>query len=366
MTPTGRDSVRRPDATASVGSPSRWWGWVASHGGGRALALALIVACTPAEPPAVRPLPDGVGPEVCAEEPFEQLRIGCLVESAARAGREGDAVHTQQACEAVPDGQWRDECYFRAGEELGRAGAVADAMRHCAHAGRYATFCVTHAGWGAPPSDAPLEAWLAGVPTLSTDLQGEATDILRGRWWFNRYFGTGKADPAIAAAAVGYDAPHARGAWALEAIRLTGDFAAAKVAWAAGTVLTGAAIERRLGRYDAPFHIAGEDALPRIRTFGSSLRFEGQDAAEDLDIALLEALYFREQTGADVFVPYLNDPRPRVRYTALRCYRTLPSRDAREVLTAMAADPDPIVAAHVADALKYETWRGKPNAPGLR
>jgi len=32
----------------------------------------------------------------------------------------------------------------------------------------------------------------------------------------------------------------------------------------------------------------------------------------------------------------------------------------------MAADPDPIVRAHVADALKYKTWKGKKNAPGLR
>ena len=33
----------------------------------------------------------------------------------------------------------------------------------------------------------------------------------------------------------------------------------------------------------------------------------------------------REQVGAAAFAPFLNDPRPRVRYTALRCYRTLPS-----------------------------------------
>jgi hypothetical protein len=329
--------------------------------------LILLLAC--AEPPApeLHALPPGVGPEVCEQEPFEQLRISCLVESSARAGREGDAARVDAACGAVPEGAWADECRFRGGEELGRAGKVADAMRQCGKAGRFDTFCVTHAGWGAPVSDVPLADWLAGVPALPKDLQAESADILHGRWWFNHFYGVGRADPAEAKAATGEDAPHARGAWALEAVRLTGgDLDAARAAWNAGTVLTGSPSDHRIGRYDAPFHIAGEEALPRIRTYGSSLRFVGETEAEDLDIALLEGAYFREQSGADVFAPFLRDPRPRVRYTALRCYRTLPSPDAEAVLTAMKDDPDPIVAAHVADALKYRTWRGKPNAPGLR
>jgi hypothetical protein len=331
------------------------------------VALLLFLACSGGEAPVVRPLPEGAGPEVCADEPFEQLRIACLVESAARAGREGDADRAEAACAELPAGTWLDECHFRAGEELGRAGKVAPALAHCGRAGRFATFCTTHAGWGIPPGEEPLASWLAGVPALPDTLQAEGADILRARWWFNRSFGTGTADPALAKAAPPDEAAHARGAWALEAIRLTGgDLAAARASWAAGTVLTGAPLERRLGRYDAPFKVPGEDALARIWTFGGSRRFVGETPEEDLDIALLEGLYFHEPVGADAFASFLHDPRPRVRYTALRCYRTLPSPHAREVLTAMEDDPDPIVAAHVADALKYETWKGKANAPGLR
>jgi hypothetical protein len=331
------------------------WLLLACAGGGSTVA------------PEVRALPPGAGPEVCAEEPFEQLRVACYVEAAARAGREGDAERAEAACGAVGEGTWRDECHFRAGEELGRAGKVVPALAHCGRAGRFATFCTTHVGWGIPASDEPLAAWLSGVSALPTDLQAEGTDILRARWWFNHSFGTGTADPAVAKAAPADDAPHARGAWALEAIRLTGgDRAAARAAWDAGTILTGTALERRLGRYDAPFRVTGEDALPRVWTFGGSRRFVGETPDEDVDIALLEGLYFREQVGADAFAPSLTDPRPRVRYTALRCYRTLPSADAAAVLGAMAADPDPIVRAHVADALKYKTWKGKRNAPGLR
>jgi hypothetical protein len=328
----------------------------------------VLFACggggAPSAPVTLAP---GTGPEVCAAEPFEQLRIGCLVESGARAGREGHGDVAQAACDGVPAGTWRDECHFRAGEELGRAGDVPAALAHCGQAGRFATFCTTHAGWGVPPSDDPLAGWLAGVPKLPAELQAEGADILRGRWWFNHYFGTGTADPAAARAAPPEEAAAARGAWALEAVRLLdGDLVAARAAWDGGTVPTGGAKEPRIGRYDAPFKIAGEDALPRIRTFGSSLRFVGETPAEDLDIALLEALYFRETTPAAAFRPFLDDPRPRVRYTAFRCFRTLPSADAEAVLRAYAADPDPVVVAHVADALKYRTWLGKPNAPGLR
>jgi hypothetical protein len=313
-----------------------------------ALCVSAVTAVSPGCASEPAPLPAGTGAEACAAEPYEQLRTTCLVEAGARAGREGDGARAQTACDAVPEGTWRDECHFRSGEELGRAGKVADALAHCGQAGRFATFCTTHAGWGIPPSDEPLSAWLSAVPKLPEALRDEGTDILRGRWWFNHYFGTGAADPAAAKAAPPEEAAQARGGWALEAVRLLdGDLAAARAAWEGGPVPTGAAIDRRLGRYDAPFKIPGEDKLPRIRTYGSSLRF-------------LEA------TTGETFRPFLTDPRPRVRYTALRCYRTLFSPDAEGVLTALAGDPDPIVVAHVKDALKYKTWMGKPNAPGLR
>ena len=336
----------------------------------RALLATLLVlqgACGGGSPSAPAPLEAGVGLEVCAQEPYEQLRITCLVETAARAGREANAEGASAACAAVPEGTWRDECHFRSGEELGRAGRVVDAYEHCGKAGRFATFCVTHSGWGIPPDASSLDAWLVGVPPLPEALQAEGADILRGRWWFNHYFGTGEADPTGALAAGEADAAHARGAWALEAVRLTdGDLTAARSAWAGGTVLTGPALARRLGRYDAPFKIEGEASLLRIRTYGSGLRLVGGTPGEDLEIALLEALYFRETTGASAFRPFLEDARPRVRYTALRWYRTLPDTDSEAVLSSFRADPDPIVRAHVADALKYRTWRGKRNAPGLK
>ena len=84
-----------------------------------------------------------------------------------------------------------------------------------------------------------------------------------------------------------------------------------------------------------------------------------------LAIALLEGACFRESAGAATFEAALDDPRPRVRYTALRCYRTLPSAGAEARLTGLVNDPDPIVRAHVEDALEYRTWLGKGHPPGL-
>ncbi|MFN7144209.1 MAG: HEAT repeat domain-containing protein [Myxococcota bacterium] len=331
-----------------------------------AVGLAALLGCGEAGAPTGSAAP-ATGAATCAAEPFEQLRIGCYVEQGAIAARAGDAAGAEAACTALPEGTWRQECHFRAGEELAKAGKVPDGLAHCGRAGRFATFCTTHAGWSAPPSDEPLAAWLVGVEHLPAELRAEGADIFTARWWFNRYYGTGTADPALAKAAPDAEAPHARGAWALEAVRLLdGDLDAARAAWNAGTVLTGPALDRRLGRYDAPFKIPGEDALPRVRTFGGGKRFVGETPEEDLDIALIEALYFRERTPGAAFRPFLDDPRPRVRYTALRCYRTLPSPDAEAVLTARKDDADPIVAAHVADALKYRTWLGKKNAPGLK
>lgn len=342
--------------------------------------ILLLLACggEPTAPMRLQSLPqDGAAATLkrCADEPFEELATICRVEAAARAGREGDVALATTACTAQTTSDWREECYFRAGEELGRTTHLQDALRFCAQAGRFARFCTTHVGWQLPPETPGTAGEWAGFAEqlLPKELKEEGSDILRARWWFNHYYGTGNLDPAAAKAAPAPEAPHAWGAWALEAVRLTGSAAAARDAWAAGTILTGPALPpaERVGRYDVPILIEGEAELPHVRTFGGSRRLVGETPEEDLDIALIEALYFAATTPGEAFAPFLDDPRPRVRYAAMHVWRILPSAGIEARLQTLAADPDPVIRAHAADALQYRTWEGKgkggaipPQPPG--
>lgn len=323
------------------------------------MIVALLVACgTPAAPPLAVP----TRAEDCDAEPAPELRTLCLVQVAGQLGRDGQAEAARAACAAVTDPTWSQECHFRAGEELARAGHLAVGLELCGKAGRFRTFCFTHAVWNAPDDGAPLPTWEA-LGAAFSDVEG--VDNLRARWWFNQYFGVGRADATAARAAPAESAAAARGAWALEAVRLAdGDIARAKAAWT-GAPLEGPTLSppARVGRYDLPFPIDAERALPGVPGFGGSRRLVGETDDEDVDIALLEGAWFREATGADTFSPYLDDVRPRVRYTALRAFRSLPSPDAEARLTALGADPDPIVHAHVVDALRYRTWEGKGKRP---
>lgn len=282
----------------------------------------------------------------CEAEPNDQLRTLCLVQRAAEetaAGRDGSA-----RCAAIGDPHWRGECHFRVAEEMARGGRIAEALPHCEQSDRYAKFCTTHV------------AWTGDFSRVAEDAVPDGP--LRAAWWFGRSFGSGIADPTTATD------EHARTAWALEAVRLAGDLPTALAAWQGGIALHGDPLppDARHGRYDPAQPVEAASALPRVAMYGGASRLRGETVEEDVAIALLEALHFREDTLAEAFRPYLADPRPRVRYTAVQLFRILPSADAEATLSAMASDPDPIVTALVEDALRYHTWEGKPNRPGQR
>lgn len=338
------------------------------------LGLLWLLGCAAEPGPTLAPLPAGTPEaayEACRAEPVPQLKAGTCVDAAAQAARAGRQDLAGQACAELERGtQWWSECHFRAGEELGKAGLTASALSHCGLSGRYARFCLTHAGWGLPAkTETDAQYWVdLAVQTMPEELWDEASDVLRARWWFNCYYGTGYADPQDAKAAPKAEAAHARGAWALEIARLTGgDLALAAAVWqGALTSPRGEPLPeaRRVGRYDVGAPVPGEEALPKVRTFGDAKRLVGETVDEDLVVAWLEALHFDGRTTGEAFLPYLDDPRPRVRYTAFRWFRVLPSADPEGTLRRYAQDADPVVRAHVADALAYQTWKGKPRRPG--
>ena len=121
------------------------------------LALILATACgtaTPSDPAidALSPWPDD--PQLlwerCAQETFEELAITCRVQTAAQFGAAGNSAAAHAVCIEVPPGTWREECHFRAGEELGHAGLAVEGLKHCARAGWFGRNCLTHTGWRLP------------------------------------------------------------------------------------------------------------------------------------------------------------------------------------------------------------------------
>lgn len=334
-----------------------------------------MLACSGTPSPTLDTLPAGSARDMlatCAREPFPELSWGCRVEAAAAAGREGDGTLADEACSPITAEVWRDECHFRAGEELGKHGHTYESLEQCGQSARYGRFCLTHAAWGMPPDTArSAEEWADAATTLLPEaLAAAGADVLRSRWWFNHYVGTGMADPLEAQKASPADGPYARGAWAIEILRITGGrVGLARLVWAGdlgappGTPLPR---EARVGRYDVALAIPEEQKIRWIRTFGDARRLVGRTIEEDLEIAYIEAMYFNGPSDGAPFAAWLDDPRPYVRYAALHKYRILPSADVEPTLARLAQDPDPIVRAHAQDGLKYRTWLGKPNATGPR
>ncbi len=278
----------------------------------------------------------------CEAQTHEELRIPCFIDRAERAAEKGDAEGADAACRQIPAGRWSEECAFRAGEELARAGRVIEGVAFCGRAEVYARFCLTHVAWRlrpdptwdpAEPSTALLPGQLVdasapGLAELGRDKREAGLRDLRAGLWYRMLYGHGTADPAAARAAVGEDAWSAHMAWALEAVRLLAPWdrplpsdldARLRAAWdgevspPAGEPLP---LERRVGRYSPgvpPRELGEVRAWP---TFGGGVRLVSEDRETDLRIALVEALYFRETTTFEDLAPYLEDAASEVRWTA--------------------------------------------------
>ena len=343
------------------------------------IALLLALACGADEPSV------NVAQEALAVDPaqlsdceaieFAELRTTCQVASAAHSAAMGDDQGAWDACMTIEEGLWREECHFRAGEELGRAGRVIKALSHCVRAGQFSRNCVTHAGWGLPPTrslDPLSEDALEEMMTLQQKVAqvlnegrpgvaGEGMDVVLSRAWFNLYYGTGVTDPGVAREAPGDHAAHARTAFALEAVRQVAPWESPAPANTVQQVVdiwrgkkkapTAAPLgERRLGRYVTP--IVPEDVrdIPHVATFGGGFRMVGASPEEDVVIAALEALFFRETTQAEAFVPFLKDRRDRVRWTAGKLF-ALASGQGNDDVNALLEGSDEILSTYVWQAL---------------
>lgn len=353
-------------------------------------ALLVALACGGGPDPAPDPL--GAWPTephtlaaFCPTLPYPELVITCRVQAAADLGRAGEPEAAAGVCAEIPSGTWREECHFRAGEELGRAGLTLPALRHCAEAGWFGRNCLTHAAWNLPadpelgPQTAPAVLWSAAeeldagvqqaLAGAGDGLPGEGRDLVLARYGYNVYVGRGAAPPA-AARAEGPVGTMLRTGFAIEAVRLldppTVDGVLA--VWRGqDAVPEGAPLSpgARMGRYAQRVPSPHEQGRAFAPTFGGGARLVGQTAEEDLVVAALEALFWREQTPSEAFLPWLDDPREHVRWTAARLLRLAgPAQlDLPATLARLAADhPDENVRWHARFGLEKRTWerRGRP------
>jgi hypothetical protein len=156
---------------------------------------------------------------------------------------------------------------------------------------------------------------------------GEGIDVLLSRAWFNLYLGSGVADPRVAKEATGLHRNHAMTAWALEAVRLLAPDGVAvspsitslvSRAWYGRDPVPEGyeKLHRRVGRYSSPIVPGDASIHQHVGTFGGGVRLVGDTDEDELLIAILEALYFREGTPPEVFEPYLTHSSNKVRWTA--------------------------------------------------
>jgi hypothetical protein len=114
-----------------------------------------------------------------------------------------------------------------------------------------------------------------------------------------------------------------------------------------------------VGRYTIPIDAPHEVGLPHLPTFGGGQRLVGETPEEDAFIAALEGMFWVDGVPAESFVPALDDPRARVRWTAARFVRLAPasSVDQEALLEQLATDhPDPGVRWQARDGLRTRSF----------
>ena len=123
----------------------------------------------------------------------------------------------------------------------------------------------------------------------------------------------------------------------------------------------------RLGRYSLPLVAPGEHGTPHVPTFGGGLRPVGATPNEDATIAALEAMFWLESTPSEVFLPWVDDPRPRVRRSAARLLGRAPpsDMDLAATLTRLSAEhTDATVRWHATQALAARAWQAPARRSG--
>lgn len=322
------------------------------------MMLILLLAChDPNESLAPWPRDVEALEERCQNENNESLQTTCWVQLASRLGEEQKEAKGHAVCHKIQSPLWKEECYFRLGEELSVGGSLDAGFRACALAGRFTRSCLTHSMWRNPSSQSlnsktPLSlllrnfqenqtALLSALHQISPDHQKEAEMNFLARYGYSIYLGSGilEVTPSYYKDKLGVSF---RTGYAFEWVRLHSsrtDLSLEELLhdWTAQRFIKGDVDLQafKKGRtYQArisPF----ERDIPRIHLYGGGQRLVGTTTEDDVKIAGLEAFFWRTQTPASFFEPYILDPTKEIRLTATKLFLlsdgwTILSRSAKE------------------------------------
>jgi len=301
----------------------------------------------------------------------------CLRGAAENAAREGQVSAVVALCGAVDEERWRDECHFQAAETLLAPGRrlglrpehAEDSTRLCLAAGRTQGHCISHLSAEiarySPSADATdASGWAATarsidavVAHIGTQDPGLAERVEERLWTEALWFTISRADDPI-----GSGLDHVPETWHYA-------WRAALGAWVvrnaepAGLEEAADEVARRAGRRDGVAEtlvsmdvrprppalwvslLPGEAELPRTFFAFETQRARGEDPAEDLTIALLEAAGHEEPIAYHLLAEGLGHPSARVRWTAVR---VLVHVDSEGRVPRPERDPDPLVMGRLA------------------
>ncbi len=323
----------------------------------------------------------------CGAIAFTEAADICRLDLGVRLARDRVPDGASEACQAITHELWKEECFFRTAEVIGRRVNLEIALQNCAKSGRYASYCFIHSAWWSrhfpelpSTSDATLAQAIAQymdpIETLSTTETGryfaDGVRMVRAATWFGAYYGSGLADPTAAKHAVEKDQPAARTAFAWEAIRLINEQegwkdlpAKVEAVWSGERPPpTGSSMPSHCwrGRVADVTHVPDLKQTGRTYTIHGGLRLVGDNPADDLRIAILEAMLFIPEMPPDAWSAGLNHSALTVRATAARLGSMSSGQDGqwREQLSTLS---EPIIREQVLAARRQpaSVWTASPD-----
>lgn len=284
--------------------------------------------------------------EACGKIAFDDMATLCRIDVASRAGAAADPEMAARACEIIPEGMWRDQCYFTVAEELVASRDPLAAVGSCGGAGRYRGQCVGYVCTHYPfEPDADMLATPSGVADavserlqaidarlrehgFDDDMSELASECFAHRLWLDFYLGSGVADPTHAQSAQDDALVPARTAFVLEAVRLLlqadiskpyGLIEAVEQTWSGQRpALTGTTKAFEAGQLGPPLPLHAPPNGPPTTHYVApgSRRYLAPTVEEDLGILVLYAGITLPQRPKNWYERFADDPRPVFRQTA--------------------------------------------------